>query len=114
MRRPISPEIDLKIVEGLAAGLSNKELASMYNVSTSYISKVKTGKKIPNIHILNPTLLKDENFEVYGTELTELIAYMDSKAVFVDKTEIIHYLESKMNKHLIRAKMYQEILRRYK
>lgn len=110
--KKIAPQIDLKILEGLAAGYSNKTLAEMYNVSPSYISKLKNGKKIPYIHVTNPTLIKDEFFEVYNTDLLEVLTYMDSKDVIVNKKDIIDYLEIHMKKSIIKAKMYQEILRR--
>ena len=112
--KKISPQIDLEILEGLAAGISNKELAKMYNVSPSYISKVKNGKKVPYIHITNPTMIKDEFFEVYNTDMTEILSYLDSKDVIVNKKDIIEYLEVQMKKSIVRAKMFQDILRRLK
>lgn len=112
--KKISPEIDLEILEGLAAGYSNKQLAELYKVSPSYVSKLKTGKKVPYIHVANPTLIKDEYFEVYNTNLTEVLAYLECKDLIVNKREIIEYLEVQMQKAVIKAKMYQEILRRLK
>lgn len=112
--KKISPEIDLEILEGLAAGYSNKQLAELYKVSPSYVSKLKTGKKVPYIHVANPTLIKDEFFEVYNTNLTEVLAYLECKDLIVNKREIIEYLEVQMQKAVIKAKMYQEILRRLK
>lgn len=112
--KKITPQIDLEILQGLAAGYSNKELSAMYKVSPSYISKLKNGRKIPYIHVTNPTLIKDEFFEVYNTDLIEVIAYLDSKDLIVNKKDIIEYLEVQMQKHVIRAKMFQEILRRMK
>lgn len=112
--KKISPEIDLEILEGLAAGYTNKQLAELYKVSPSYISKLKTGKKVPYIHVANPMLIKDEYFEVYNTNLTEVLAYLDCKDLIVNKKEIIEYLEIQMQKAIIKAKMYQEILKRLK
>ena len=114
MRKPISPEIDLKILEGLAAGYTNKQLSTMYDVSPSYVSKLKTGKKVPYIHIANPSLIKDEFFEVYNTNLAEIVTYINNKDLIVNKKDIVEYLEVQMQKHIIKAKMYQEILRRFK
>ena len=45
-KKRVSPEIDLKILEGLALGITPKELSDTYNVSASYISKLKTLKGI--------------------------------------------------------------------
>lgn len=112
--RKVAPETDLAILQGLAAGYSNKDLAAMYKVSQSYISKLKNGKKIPYIHITNPTLIKDEFFEVYNTHLIETLTFLDSKDLIVNKKDIVEYLEVQMQKCIIRAKMYQEILRRMK
>lgn len=112
--KKISPETDLEILEGLAAGYSNKQLAELYKVSPSYVSKLKNGKKVPYIHVTNPTLIKDEFFEVYNTNLTEVLAYLDCKDLIVHKKDIVEYLEIQMKKHIIKAKMYQEILRRFK
>lgn len=112
--RKVSAQIDLAILEGLAAGYSNKELAELHKVSPSYISKLKNGKKIPYIHITNPTIIKDEFFEVYNTSLTETLAFLEGKDVIVNKKDIVEYLEVQMQKCIIKAKMYQEILRRMK
>ena len=112
--KKIAPEIDLKILEGLAAGYNNKQLAEIHSVSPSYVSKLKNGKKVPYIHVMNPTLIKDEFFEVYNTELNEILAYLECKEVIVDKKDITEYLDTQLKKHIIRAKMYQEILRRFK
>ena len=111
MRR-IPAQTDLQILEGLAAGYNNNQLAKMYNVSPSYISKVKNGKKVPYIHISNPTMIKDEYFEVYNTDMTDVLNYLNSKDLIVNKKEIIEYLEVQMKKCIIKAKMFQEIIRR--
>lgn len=111
MRR-IPAQTDLQILEGLAAGYNNNQLAKMYNVSPSYISKVKNGKKVPYIHISNPTMIKDEYFEVYNTDMTDVLNYLYSKDLIVNKKEIIEYLEVQMKKCIIKAKMFQEIIRR--
>lgn len=113
MRR-IPAQTDIQILEGLAAGYNNNQLAKMYNVSPSYISKVKNGKKVPYIHINNPTMIKDEYFEVYNTDMTEVLEYLNSKDLIVNKKEIIEYLEVQMKKSIIKAKMFQEIIRRLK
>lgn len=112
--KKISPQIDLQILEGLAAGYNNKQLAEQYKVSPSYVSKLKNGKKVPYIHVTNPTLIKDEYFEVYNTNLTEVVAFLDSKDLIVNKKDIVEFLNIQMQKCIIKAKMYQEILRRFK
>lgn len=111
-KKAISPDIDLKILEGLALGISSKELAKNYNVSVSYISKVRTGKKVPNIHISNPTIIQSDMFEVYNTDLEDIIKLISDKELIVDKKEMIDFIEIEMKKCIIKAKMYQDILRR--
>lgn len=112
--KKVPADIDLAILEGLAAGYNNKQLSELYKVSPSYVSKLKNGKKIPYIHVTNPTLIKDEFFEVYNTSLTEVLAYLECKDLFVNKKDIIEYIEVQLKKHIIKAKMYQELLRRLK
>lgn len=112
--RKISPETDLRILEGLAAGYNNKELAIMHNVSPAYVSKLKNGKKIPYVHVSNPTFIKDEFFEVYNSDLSELLVHLESKELIVSKVDIKEYLEVKMKKCIIHAKMYQELLNKLK
>lgn len=112
MATKIKADIDIKIIEALASGLPNKEIADMYGVSPSYISKIKTGKKIPYIHMVNPTLIRDEFFEVYNTPLSEVLGYLNAKDLLVDKNSIVEYIEIQMKKAIIQAKMYQEILKR--
>ena len=114
MATKIKADLDMKIIEALASGMSNKEIASTFGVSPSYVSKIKTGKKVPYIHIVNPTLIRDEFFEIYNTPLSEVLAYLNTKDLLVDKNSIVEYLEIQMKKAVIQAKMYQEILRRIK
>lgn len=111
-KKRVSPEIDLKILEGLALGITPKELSDTYNVSASYISKLKTGRKIPNIHISNPKIIASDMCEVYNTDLEDITKYLSSKELIVNRQELIDYVEIEMKKHIIKAKMYQDILRR--
>lgn len=114
MPSKVQASIDLKIYELLALGLSNKDIATRLGVSPSYVSKIKTGKKTPNIHIVQPTMIKDEFFEVYNTDMDELLMFLSDKKLIVSDSDIIEYLTVQMKKALVRAKMYQEILRRIK
>lgn len=49
----IDTQTDLKILADLALGYKNKDLAVKYNVSPSYVSKLKTGRKQLNVRIIN-------------------------------------------------------------
>ena len=111
-RKKVSAETDLKVLEALAMGIPSKEIVKMYGVSMSHISRLRTGKKTPNIYISKPEHIQTDFFEVYSNNLDEVINFIQDKELIVDKKDIIEYIEVKMKKHLVKAKMYQEILRR--
>lgn len=98
----------------LALGKSNKEVAQAYNVSASYVSKVKTGKKTPSLKITDYSVLKTDFFEVDNTDLTSILIMINSKDIIINKEEIIEYIESQMKKCIVHAKMYQIILDKIK
>ena len=98
----------------LALGKSNKEVAKIYNVSTSYVSKVKTGKKTPSLKITDYSVLKTDFFEIDNSDLTSILIMLNSKDLIVDKTEVIAYIEAQMKKCIVHAKMYQIILDKLK
>ena len=112
-RQKIPVTTDLSILQDLAANYTCREIAIKHGVSPSYVSKIKSGKKNLNIHVSNPTVIKDEFFEVYNSDLIDLIGYLEDKDLIVEKKDIVEYLEVQMKKSIIRAKMFQEILRRY-
>ena len=112
--KKITPDIDIKIMEALACGESNKNIAKTYGVSPSYVSKIKTGKKVPYIHVASPTLIKDEYFDIYSKNLVELEEILNETELIVNRSDIVEYLEVQMRKCLIKAKMYNEILKRYR
>lgn len=114
MKKKITPDIDMQIIAALSTSLTNKEIALMYGVSPSYVSKLKTGKKVPYIHIAEPSLIKDEFFEIYNADMVDILMYLEGKELFVSKQELIEYLTVQMKKSIIQAKMYQNILRRIK
>lgn len=62
-RGRISAETDVAILKDLALGLTQKEIAKKHNVSTSYVSKVNTGKKKINVHI--PEQVKAQGELIY-------------------------------------------------
>lgn len=114
MKQKISADIDQQILMALATGESSKTIAQRLNVSPSYVSKVKTGKKIPSIKIVEPTLIKDEYFEIDNSTLTEMLILLNEHNIIVDNTSICEYIEVQMKKCLIHAKMYQTILNKIK
>ena len=114
MKQRISADVDQQILMALATGESNKDIAARFNVSRSYVSKVKTGKKIPSIKFVDPTLIKDEFFVVDNEDLTKMLILLNEHSIIIDKTSICEYLEVQMKKCLIHAKMYQTILKKNK
>lgn len=114
MRKKVTPNIDMQIIAALSSGITNKEIAKMYGVSPSYVSKLKTGKKVPYIHVVEPSLIKDEFFEIYNADMVDILMFLESKELFVSKQELIEYLTVQMKKSIVQAKVYQNILRRIK
>ena len=115
MKPKIPADIDQQIMMALALGDSGKDIAKRYGVSTSYISKLRTGKKIPSIKIVEPSLIKDEFFKVDNVSMTELLITLHSYDLIIDsEPSIEEYIEVQMKKCLIHAKMYQIILNKIK
>lgn len=114
MRKKVTPNIDMQIIASLSSGMTNKEIAKICGVSPSYVSKLKTGKKVPYIHVVEPSLIKDEFFEIYNADMMDILMFLESKELFVSKQELIEYLTVQMKKSIVQAKMYQNILRRIK
>jgi transcriptional regulator with XRE-family HTH domain len=115
MKPKIPYEVDQKILIALALGESNKSIARRLGVSTSYISKVKTGKKLPSIKLEESTTIKTEFFKADSVSLTELLIALDNYDLIADvDNSIIEYIETQMKKCLIQAKAYQIILNKIK
>lgn len=115
MKQKISADIDEQIMVALALGESGKDIAKRVGVSASYVSKLRTGKKIPSIKLVEPTLIKDEFFKVDNVSMTELLMALNSYDLIIDSgPSIEEYIEVQMKKCLIHAKMYQIILNKIK
>lgn len=52
MPKKINTATDIRILEELALGIANKEIAERYNVSPSYVSKLKMGRKNIDFHLV--------------------------------------------------------------
>lgn len=63
MPKRINSKIDIDILQDLAMGMKQKEIAQKYNVSTSYISKVKTGQKDIEIYIPEKPIIVEQNID---------------------------------------------------
>lgn len=77
MRQRINAETDFNILADLALGIPAKEVALKYNVSVSYVSKVKTGRKKINVYI--PEQAKEINqMKYYESDVDKLIEFFDT------------------------------------
>jgi transcriptional regulator with XRE-family HTH domain len=91
--------VDLKILTLLAEGFTNRHIASVLNVSASYVSKVKNGKKASYIPTVSPTLNKNDLIDTY-TNLSD--------------DELIEYLETQIEHAMIQIQVNKLIIRRIK
>jgi len=64
MPKRITAEIDMNILRDVGLGLRNIDIAKEYDVSPSYVSKVKRGKKIPDMYVLSATTTVYPNDDV--------------------------------------------------
>ena len=95
MAKKISTSIDIKILEDLGLGLSNKDIAVRYGVSPSYVSKLKTGKKTLNFHIVG-------NETVTNLTTLEVITHLESRIAYFSKelnmhTELLKQIKKEHN-----------------
>lgn len=52
MPKRISAAVDMAILRDIGLGFKNNiEIAAEYGVSASYVSKLKTGKKVPDVYV---------------------------------------------------------------
>ena len=114
MPKRIDSSIDMEILQDIALGMTNRSIAAKYNVSPSYVSKVSTGKKTMNIHIPNLKSILAEDFEVYEDDITSVMTTMHDKKVLVNPTDVETFIKAQITKSLVRAKVYSEILKRFK
>ena len=112
MAKKIPPEIDIQIIRDLGLGIPNVTIAHTYNVSTAYVSKVRNGKKHPYIHVVRPSTSEYKEFEINNNEINELLAFLDTKDILVNKEIIVNHIEKCLNECLIKAKIYQELLKK--
>ena len=95
----ISPKVDFQILVMLSEGMTNKQIAEELNVSASYVSKVKNGKKSSYISMAGPTMYKQEMIEDYSNMSDE---------------DIIKYLDEQIGFATMQIQVYRIIIRRLK
>lgn len=114
MPRRIDAETDMQILADISLGMIYKDVAEKYNVSASYISKLTTGKKVPNIKVPIPAKILDEGFETYETDIDAIINYIDTKKVLVSNTDVVKFLQAQIHRSVVRIKIYAELIKKYK
>jgi predicted transcriptional regulator len=114
MPKRISAEKDMQILADIGLGMLNKDVAAKYNVSPSYISKLSLGKKVPDIHIPNPIQFSIRQINVHQATLDELQRVIDENQVLASEDEYIKILKDRIKNALIDAKLYIEVLKKFK
>lgn len=113
MPRKISADIDMQILTDISLGMIYRDIAKKYNVSPSYISKLSSGKKKPNIRIPEPSKILDEGFETFENDIDAIMDYITKKRVFVTDQDITKFLHSQVHKAIVRIKVYLELIKKY-
>lgn len=111
--RKISADIDMQILTDISLGMIYRDIAKKYNVSPSYISKLASGKKKPNIRIPEPSKILDEGFETFENDIDAIMDYITKKRVFVTDQDITKFLHSQVHKAIVRIKVYLELIKKY-
>lgn len=113
MPKRISADIDMQILADIALGLLHKNIAKKYGVSPSYISKVASGKKVPDIHIPDLQKVLNDNLEAYEDDVDEVTEMIMRKRLLVSEDDITKFLNAQITKSILRAKVYTTLLRVY-
>lgn len=113
MPKRINAEIDMQILADIGLGMLYKNAAIKYNVSPSYISKLASGKKIPDIYVTptpTPEIIKSALSE---DSIADVIKYIEEHIELDDKT-VENYLKQQISNSTLRIKLFSTILNKYK
>lgn len=113
MPRRIGAKTDMDILTDLGMGMERKEVAEKYDVSISYISKLSRGKKVPEVYIPEVSRIVDNDIEAFEQDITDISALIQTKNVLVAQTDLVKYLKAQVQRSVIRAKIYLELLKKY-
>lgn len=113
MPRKISADIDMQILADIGLGMIYKDVAAKHGVSPSYITKLTSGKKTPDIRIPEPTKLMSEDFESFKNDIDDIVNYIDKKRVLVSNDDVIKFLRTQVHKSVVRIKIYLELINKY-
>lgn len=86
MRKRISAQIDYNILADIALGIPSKDIAAKYNVSVSYISKIKTGRKQIDVYI--PEQIQTANkLAYYASDIEALIGFFKTSPTSLENPD---------------------------
>lgn len=114
MARRIDAVTDMNILRDLGLGMTNKAIAEKYKVSASYVSKIKTGRKVINIYVPEPKTTQADGLEIYKEPLDSLIEMVLALPVFKENDDIIAWVKKERIRAALRVKMLTEILNKMK
>lgn len=114
MPRRISADIDVQILTDIGMGVMNKDVALKYGVSASYVSKLSLGKKLPYINVPVANKARVDTIDVYENDITEIQELIKQRRILTSKDEVLNYLEEQAKKHIVRAKIYTDLIKKYK
>jgi len=114
MPKRISAEIDMQILADVGLGMLNKDVAKKYGVSASYVSKLSLGKKVPDIHIPKPTIFVDQSIDVNNVVIQDIETIIADNPVIASKDEVEKFLKNKIDKSIVHAKLYIDLLKMFK
>lgn len=114
MPKRISADIDMQILADVGLGMLNKDVAVKYQVSPSYVSKLSLGKKVPDIHIPKPTTVIDQSIDVNLATIRDIETIISDNPVIASKDEVEKFLKNKIDKSIVHAKLYIDLLKMFK
>ena len=82
MRQRISARVDYEILADISLGVPAKEIASKHDVSISYVSKIKTGRKKIDVYI--PEQIEVANkLAFYSSDIDKLYEFFDTSPLSI-------------------------------
>lgn len=86
MKQRIDAVTDFNILADIALGIPAKDIAAKYNVSVSYISKVKTGRKKVDVYIPEQTKIENR-IRYYQSDVDKLSEFFDSTPLSLESSD---------------------------
>ena len=106
MPKRIDSQTDMAILRDIGMGQKNKDIAKEYGVSPSYVSKLKTGKKVPDVYVAKTKKANHVNVDA-------IVAALELNDMLPNNDFIIGFLKQKLADSIIESKVYLTLLRKY-